>query len=95
MKDIQITQENKKTTENVSRIDIDKKQANYIKKFAFIPKLVRISENTHRYIWFKSYFEKYEFVKCENFRMDMFGHIRILDEVEWIHTENIEYVRLT
>lgn len=80
------------TKEN-QKIDIDGNTTNYIKKFAFFPVLVKWSDGIYKYAWFKSYYEKYVFTKYNNYKMDIFGNIRIVEEIEWVHTENIDFIK--
>jgi len=33
------------------------------------------------------------FTKYNNYKMDIFGNIRIVEEIEWVHTENIDFIK--
>ena len=78
-----------------NRISIDNTDSvNYIKKFAFFPVLVKWSSGgIYKYIWLRPYYEKYVFTKYDNCKLDIFGNIRIVEEVEWIHAENIDFIK--
>lgn len=72
---------------------IDKYCVNYVKKFAFLPVLIQINDNMWKYVWFKPYYERYIYTKFNSVKMDMFGNIRVVEEVEWNHTNNVDYIK--
>lgn len=80
-------------SKNNQKIDIHGKSFNYIKKFAFLPVLVKWSDGIYKYTWLKPYYEKYVFTRYDNYKLDIFGNIRIVEEVEWVHTENLDFIK--
>lgn len=66
------------------------KNVNFIERFAWFPVLVKSSDNIFRYIWMKSYYERFEKTVYDNYKIDSFGNIRIVTEEEWLLTGNME-----
>lgn len=66
------------------------KNVNFIERFAWFPVLVKSSDNIFRYVWMKSYYERFEKTVYDNYKIDSFGNIRIVTEEEWLLTGNME-----